>query len=409
MPPGTNSACGSGGAGANRPRDPCATRARSHVNVPGPAPHEREDARLRLGGMPWRATLPLAGALALGIGLLLLVQLIARPLAFLVIAIAIAEALEPVVRRLERSLRRSLAIAVTYAVLLGVFLMLAWLVVPVLITQGQELLLRAPELVARVEELIDVGDSPFGAGLADAVTATSRRWAGLVIALPLKLLAAVVDVLVVVFLSIYWLIGAPDITRFTLSLLPERQRERAREVLDETGRAMGGYVRGAAINAVIMGTLAWAGLWLIGVRYSLALGVITMLAEPIPIVGPLIVAIPVVAVALLQSPQLALGALALYTVLQQLEGQLLTPNIMRSQTDMPQTVVLFAVMAGGAIGGLLGILAALPLAAALRVLTLRLVVPVVRRWTGADATPPGGATAGVISGVTTGVTVVDAR
>lgn len=73
-----------------------------------------------------------------------------------------------------------------------------------------------------------------------------------------------------------------------------------------------------------------------------------------------------------------------------MEGQLLTPNIMRSQTDMPQTLVIFAVVAGGAVGGLLGLLASIPLAAGLRVFVLKAVIPVIRRWTGATESAEGG-------------------
>lgn len=360
----------------------------SRTTSEGALPTAGSDATGRGAAGPriaWRAVAPAAVALALGIGALQLVRLVARPLAFLVIAIAIAEALAPLVAWLARRVRRSIAIALVFTALAGVLGALGWAVVPVLIGQGQELVQRAPELAARLEELGTPDDSPLGSGLDDAITAASSRWAGVLFSLPLKVFGALLNVVVVVFLAAYWLVGAPALGRFTLSLLPERRHARAREVLHEAGQAMGGYVRGAAINAVAMGVLAYAGLSLIGVNYALALGVITFLAEPIPIVGPIVAAIPVVAVALLQSPTLALTALGLYFVLQQLEGQLLTPNIMRRQTDMPQTVVLFAVLAGAAIGGLLGVLAAVPLAAGLRVLVVRLVVPAVRRWTGADA------------------------
>lgn len=357
---------------------------------PSPPPDERERGTVRppsVAGrnVAWRAVLPAALALAVGIGALQLMQLVARPLAFLVIAIAIAEALAPVVDWLARRVRRSIAIALVFAALAAALGALGWAVVPVLIDQGHELVQRAPELAERIEELGTPDDSPLGTGLDDAITAASSRWAGMLFSLPLKLFGALLNVVIVVFLAVYWLVGAPALGRFTLSLLPVARHARTREILHEAGQAMGGYVRGAAINAVAMGVLAYVGLTLIGVNYALALGVITFLAEPIPIIGPIVAAIPVVAVALLQSPRLALAALALYFVLQQVEGQLLTPNIMRRQTDMPQTVVLFAVLAGGAVGGLLGVLAAMPLAAGLRVLVLRLLVPAVRRWTGAGA------------------------
>lgn len=334
--------------------------------------------------MPWRYVLPATLALLLGFGLLLGVRAIARPIGFLVIAIAIAEALRPVVERLEKRIPRSAAISLVYLIVGGAFGLLAWIVVPVLITQGQELLLRAPELIDRIEAMGRDRGSTFGSGVSDALDATARRIGSIVIGLPLKVFGALINVVVVVFLSIYWLVGSDALDKFTMSLMPPRRHEETRAVLHEAGQAMGGYVRGAAINALAMGSLAWIGLTALGVNYALALSIITMLAEPIPIIGPIVAAVPVVAVALLQSPKLALMALGLYVVLQQLESQLLTPNIMRSQTDMPQTVVLFAVMAGAATGGLLGVIAAVPLAAALRVLTLRAVVPIVRRWTGAD-------------------------
>lgn len=347
---------------------------------------EASDRRLRLGGMPWRYVLPATLALLLGFGILLGVRMIARPIGFLVIAIAIAEALRPVVERLERRIPRSAAISLVYLIVGGGFGVLAWIVVPVLIAQGQEVLLRAPELIERIEAIGRRNGSAIGTGLSDAVDATSRRLGEIVLGLPLKVLGALIDIVVVVFLSIYWLVGSDALEKFTMSLLPPRRHDETRVVLREAGQAMGGYVRGAAINALAMGTLAYIALTLIGVNYALALSILTMLAEPIPIIGPIVAAVPVVAVALLQSPRLALMALGVYVVLQQLESQLLTPNIMRSQTDMPQTVVLFAVMAGAATGGLLGVIAAVPLAAALRVLMVRAVVPIVRRWTGADRT-----------------------
>jgi predicted PurR-regulated permease PerM len=341
------------------------------------------DARVRLANMGWRSTLPAAGAIIIGIGFLVSIRAIARPIGFLIIAIALAEALAPLVGLLERHVRRAIAIVIVYMAVVGTLGFLSWLVVPTLISQVQELVARAPELIQRVESLMS-RQGAMSVPLAEAAHEASRRVAGLIFQLPLMALSALVNVSVVLFLSVYWLIGGRALLNFTLSLIPVERHAATRSVLQEMGQSMGGYVRGAAINAVIMGTIAYAALTAIGVNYALALGVITMLAEPIPIIGPILAAVPVVLVALLQSPTLALLALGLYTVLQQLEGQLLTPNIMRSQTDIPQTVVLFAVMAGAAIGGLLGVLAAIPAAAAIRVFLVRVLAPVIKRWTGAD-------------------------
>lgn len=333
----------------------------------------------------WRASFPIAMGIALGAGAIILVWLMAKALALLVVAIALAEGLEPIVQRLERGhVPRNLAVVLVYVALGVVVAGVGWLIAPVLADQMQELSRRAPELIDRAKQGLSRWDQLTGGKLAGAIASAMGGLAGNALRLPMLALGALVDMALVVFLSIYWLVGAPSLKRFTLSLVPSARRARADGIMKEMGDAMGGYVRGVAINAVIMGALAWLGLRLIGVRYAVVLGVLTMLGEPIPYIGPIIVAIPVVAVALLESATKAVLALALYTALEQFEGHILTPNIMESQTDVPQALVIFAIAAGAALGGLLGVLAALPLAAAIRVFVLRVVAPTEREMVGVE-------------------------
>ncbi|HEY9428802.1 MAG TPA: AI-2E family transporter [Gemmatimonadaceae bacterium] len=336
-------------------------------------------------GASWRASLPIAMGIALGAGLIILVWLMARALALLVVAIAVAEGLEPIVQWLHRrNVSRNLAVVLVYFALGIVVAAVGWLIAPALAGQMQELSRRAPELLDRAQAGLAHWDEITGGRLAGAITSAAGGLAGNAIRLPMLVLGALVDMALVVFLSIYWLVVAPALKRFTLSLIPSARRARADGIMKEMGEAMGGYVRGVAINAVIMGALAWLGLWAIGIEYAVVLGVLTMLGEPIPYIGPIAVAIPVVGVALLQSTTKAILALALFTVLQQFEGHILTPNIMESQTDVPQALVIFAIAAGAALGGLLGVLAALPLAAAIRVFVLRVVAPTEREMVGAE-------------------------
>ena len=348
--------------------------------------HEgREEGRPWYRGASWRAALPIAMGIAFGAGIVILVWLMAKALALLVVAIALAEGLEPIVQWLHRrNVSRNLAVVLVYFALALVVAAVGWLIAPALADQMQELSRRAPELIDRAQKGLARWDEITGGRVASAVTSAAGGLAGNAIRLPMFALTVLVDMALVIFLSIYWLVGAPSLKRFTLSLIPSARRARADGIMKEMGEAMGGYVRGVAINALIMGTLAWLGLWLIGVNYSVVLGVLTMLGEPIPYIGPIVVAIPVVGVALLQSTTKAVLALALFTALQQLEGHILTPNIMESQTDVPQALVIFAIAAGAALGGLLGVLTALPLAAAIRVFVLRVVAPVEREVVGAE-------------------------
>jgi putative heme transporter len=337
----------------------------------------------------WSATLPLAAALAIGFGGLSVLRMAARPLGLLVIAITVAEALEPIVAWLERRMRRGLAITVVVLGLVGCFALAVWLVVPTLVGQAEGLFNRLPAIVADVQQWLRRADAATRGNVSKVISGAATDVTHFLVTVPGQLLSAITDLLVVIFLAVYWLAGAPGLLRFTLSLAPASRSLTVRRVAHDVGQAMGGYVRGAAINAAIMGVLATLGLLIIGVNDPLALGVITGLGEPFPYIGPVAAAVPVVLVALAQSPTKALIALALYFFLQEFEGHILTPNIMERQTSMPQTLVILAIIVGAALGGLLGIIVAIPFAAGLHVFTLEVIVPAVRRaWgTGPTAAP----------------------
>jgi predicted PurR-regulated permease PerM len=142
---------------------------------------------------------------------------------------------------------------------------------------------------------------------------------------------------------------------------------------------MGGYVRGVVIDALIVGLLATAGLWLIGYEYAVVAGLISAIGELFPVIGPVLAAVPIVLVALLDSPRQAIIVLVFYILLQQVEGQILTPLVMKSQTDVPEVLVLFALVSGAAVAGLLGALVAIPAAAAARVIVVDALAPALRR------------------------------
>ena len=335
---------------------------------------------IRLG---WGSTLPLAVGIALGIGALAVLRYITEPLGLLIVAIAIAEALEPIVAWLQRRMRRPFAIALVILALVLLLSLAGWLVVPSLAAQATSLAERAPGMVTAAQQWLHRVDSVTGGSISKLVTGAAGGVMQYIVALPRQLLAIFADLLVIVFLAIYWLAGSPGLARFVQSLVPPARRDRLTQLLHDIGQAMGGYVRGAAINAVVMGVLASVGLAIIGVDYPIALGVITGLAEPFPYVGPFAAAIPVILVALVESPTKALIALTLYCFLQEFEGHILTPNIMQRQTSIPQTLVILAIVIGAGVGGVLGIIVAIPTAAAVHVLTLQVLAPAIRRATGA--------------------------
>lgn len=108
------------------------------------------------------------------------------------------------------------------------------------------------------------------------------------------------------------------------------------------------------------------------------LGAAAAVGELVPYIGPMVAALPAVALALLDSPQEAVTVALAYVVIQQVEGNVVSPFVLHSQTDVSPATVLFAVVAGFAAAGILGAVAAVPLFAAARVLMLRVVAPWAR-------------------------------
>ncbi len=340
-----------------------------------------------LGGW-WRLALIAAVAFALVVGLTFFMVRIFYPLALFLVAVVIAEALSPVIAWLQRrGLSRGASILVVYIALLVVTAFAAWMVFPPVINQITQGVGQLPTQVANAENYVTRQTGISNSQLENAASTVAARIAERYGTMPIRVISALFDVILIYFLSIYWLFAAPPLKKFVLSLFPIEKRQSVDSVLGEIGREMGGYLRGSVISGFITGTLAYFGLLIVGVQFALALGVLTFFGELIPVIGVIIAGTIVVTVALFQGFTFALLALAVYVVILFLESHLIAPNIMRTQTDVSQVVVLFAVVAGYEVGGILGALVAIPLSAGIRVLVIQVFAPGVRQWTGAEPHP----------------------
>jgi putative heme transporter len=343
---------------------------------------EGDIASIPLGSL-WRWSLVVASALVLVFGLFLLIWKMATPLEMLLFAIVIAESLSPIIGWLTRWMPRSLAIVAVYIGLVLLIAGVAWLIFPPVIVQMSQGVGQTPDVVTHVQDLITRKTGLSDAQLTKGLTQLLTRFSGTLSTLPLRIATDFFNISIVYFLSIYWLFVTPSLKRFIMSLARSDQQPHVERVLQNMGHAMGGYVRGSVLSGLITGSLAFIGLMFIHVNYALALGFLTFLGELIPVVGIIAVGALVVIVASLQSLTYALFALAVFTIIIFLESHLIAPNIMRSQTTVSQVLVLFALIAGASLGGILGALVAIPLSGAIRVLVIEVLAPGFRRWSGA--------------------------
>jgi predicted PurR-regulated permease PerM len=150
--------------------------------------------------------------------------------------------------------------------------------------------------------------------------------------------------------------------------MPRRYRRDVRDLWDAFAFSLSRYLSGLGLVAIIQGALSAIALFFLGVPYALLLGTWVSITSIIPYLGAFLGAIPAVLLALFESPTTALLTALAFLLIQQLEGNVLTPRIQGQTLRVPSILIFLAVIAGGEIAGLLGVIFAVPTVAVLRVL-----------------------------------------
>ena len=184
----------------------------------------------------------------------------------------------------------------------------------------------------------------------------------------------IADTLLVVVGGIY-LAAQPELYRVgLLKLVPERGRALAAEAILASGRGLRLWLLGRLVSMTVVGLLTWLGLVLIGVPSALALALLAALLEFVPFVGPIVSAIPAILIAFAASPQHALWVAFLFLAIQQFEGNILEPLVQQKAVDLPPALLIFALVAGGLIFGISGVILAAPFTVVLFIMVKRLYV-----------------------------------
>ena len=300
----------------------------------------------------------------------------------LVFAGAIVFLLNPIVTRLARHhVPRAAGAAIAYLGVLAVLGLSALLLAPVVGDQTRQLRDEWPEIRDKTERWIDdraqqsrdwpvelptVREIEDEFGNTDQTLSeqlTTVRDIGL----------AVFHVLLIMILApiiaFYLLVDVPHLRRVAESLIPQGAKAEVMHVAHRLNRAIGGFFRGQLMVALIVGVICSIGLAAIGLRFWFLVGMIAGFFNIIPLVGPWIGGIPGVVIALTTgSPVKALGVVAIMAGAQQIDNHFITPQVMQRAVRLHPAAVILALVAGGTLGGMLGLLLAVPAAAVLKII-----------------------------------------
>ncbi|MCR6095730.1 AI-2E family transporter [Salipaludibacillus agaradhaerens] len=292
--------------------------------------------------------------------------------------------LRPIVNLLHSyKVPRTVAILLIYIILIALITLLVFLVGPVLQRQVMNLVNNAPMLFDELRRLfIQIEDNDWLArfqetenfSLEEVVTNFTNYmyeafdFIATNVAGFIGLVTNVILVLIIIpFVLFYLLKDGNKGPKQMLRLLPEKQQEEGLKVLRDMDDKLASYIQGQVIVSVCVGVLMYIAFLIIGIDYSLILALVAMFTNIVPFIGPWIGTIPAVIVALIDSPIMVLWVVLAIVIVQQIESNLISPQVMGRKLAVHPLTIIILILVGGRFAGFFGLILAVPLYAITKV------------------------------------------
>jgi predicted PurR-regulated permease PerM len=329
----------------------------------------------------FRATTVLAIlGIAIAVGILLEVIWIARHIiTWILIAVFLTLALNPAVEWFQRRgvKSRGVATAITVLLTLAGFAALGALFIPTLVHEVNGFVQALPgyvddithrrgrlgfleskyHITQRVRDAVESGGASRVLGLTGTAVAITKG-----------IITAIVATVTILFMTVFMLLEGPAWVERFFTLLPERSRDRWRNVGHQIYLTVGGYVTGNLLISVIAGVASTIVMLILGVPYAVALGLLVAILDLIPLAGATLAAIIVSSVGFIHSVVAGIVLIIFFIVYQQVENHVLQPLVYSRTVRLSPLAILIAVLIGAELAGVLGALGAIPVAGTIQVL-----------------------------------------
>ncbi len=285
--------------------------------------------------------------------------LLAPIFGFLFLSTLIVISIEPLVKKLmgiilfNKPLPRGIAVIFSYILLIVVFSLIGTISIKPALDQVGKMLGTLSDLA------INLRLGPLDISVSDVLTQATKiggDFLSVVNSVINNVFAVITIITLAVFISMDW----ENIKKQFISLFSEEKESEIKSVFKEIETNVSGWVKGQLILMCTIGLVSFIGLTILGVKYTSALAVLAGFLEVVPTFGPIISAIIAGVVALSDSPIKAVGVIALFIVIQQLENNILVPKIMQKVTGFSPLIILIALLVGGKLFGIIGTLISVP-------------------------------------------------
>jgi len=290
-----------------------------------------------------------------------------------VLAFILATAITPLVDYLEKKkVPRTVSVAGVILAVIGILYAVVRLVMPPLVSEVTNLISNQAEYAQKLGSYLQ----NFSPALRDNLTGILNNFFGSLSNIDTSGLLAgaqglfngLLEVILVFVLCFYLLLENKGVEGAVVAYVPKQHQKRTLSIYRQIANKMTSWLRGQAIIGIIVFMVSLIGLTILKVNYALTLAILAGLLEALPIIGPLVAGVLAVLIALTQSPILAIIVAVFYLTYQQLEGQIIIPFVMKKNLNLNPIAVILSIIIGGKLLGLVGILIAVPVAAAIGVL-----------------------------------------
>lgn len=293
--------------------------------------------------------------------------------------------LNPLVNIIERKgIARGISVLLVYAILLGIVLLLSFSIIPKLSNEVQYLAKTLPdqfnkiyiffnELYIKYSNQLENLPSGFD-GMRDALTESLdilqsyltnilKGFTSFII----ESFSKVISLIIIPILTFYFLKDKEYFKKKIFLLIPKVYRNDILRISREIDSSLNKFIRGQLIVAAIVGVATTVGLIIIGVDFAIIIGFIAGIADIIPYFGPILGILPAIIFALLESPVKAIWVIIIFVVIQQLEGNIISPKIVGESVGLHPIIVMLSLLIGGSYFGILGMLLAVPVTSILKI------------------------------------------
>ncbi|MDD5032188.1 MAG: AI-2E family transporter [Patescibacteria group bacterium] len=292
------------------------------------------------------------------------------------ISLILSSALDPWVDWMhKRKIPRGIGIILIYFVLLIIVASAFYLIIPPIISQVKELSVTFPHYLEKVISGVSaLKEYAYEHGVLDnikaslgALSSNLEGAAGGIFSTVSGIVGGIVSFFLILVMTFYMVVEESAMKKIIWSVAPAEYQPYIMQLTSRMQAKIGLWLRGQLILSLIIFTLTFLGLYILGVKYALTLAFIAGLTEFIPYLGPILASIPAIFLAFAQSPMLALFTLGLYYIIQLMENHIIVPKLMQKVVGLNPIVSIVVLLVGFQIAGVIGAILSLPVATAIGV------------------------------------------